>query len=199
MRILFALAFCCTLMSGGVSSWAGEKISPQSSSPSSRADAALQNFTISRKGDLELSCTELYHEAQAMSQVISNTKKIKDDSKMQSQGVSAAGAVGSFLVGSVTGGIGLAAAGFLLDKNIDSREEHADKIQDIAEQRQTFMMGIYTAQGCEGDIYSMISSVDETAQKTSKTEEKLSAIEPAAAAEPEHKTRQGIPRNPYNN
>jgi hypothetical protein len=187
MKLLFAIMFACAMASVISPSQAANNAQPETATAQ---PSAIEDFTISRKGDLELSCTELYHEAVAMSLIIADTKRIKEQSDMQSRGVSAAGAVGSFLIGSMTGGIGLALGGFLLDQNIEDREENADKIQDIAEQRRTFMMGIYTAQGCEGDIYSMIE------KEYPKDAEEISAIEPAASDEPK---TQGIPENSYNN
>lgn len=111
--------------------------------------SALQ---VSQSGDVEKSCGALSQEAMVMRDIIYATEDIKGQSKMQSHGITAAGAVGSFLVGTVTGGIGLAAAGFLLDYNVGEKKEDADEIQDIAEQRRTLMMGIYNAKGCFGPI-----------------------------------------------
>lgn len=107
---------------------------------------------ISRKGDLELSCNALSSEAANMREIISNTQNIKDNAEIKSHGVTAAGAVGSFLIGSVTGGIGLAVGGFLIDHNIDEHSDKADEVQDIAEQRRTLMVGIHNAKGCFGPI-----------------------------------------------
>ena len=66
---------------------------------------------------------------------------------MRKNGIKAAGAIGSFLVGSVTGGVGLAVGGFLLDQGVDEARTNADDFQDTAEQRRTLMMGIYNAKG----------------------------------------------------
>lgn len=71
---------------------------------------------------------------------------------MQSHGITAAGAIGSFLIGSVTGGVGLAVGGLLLDHNVGKNADQADGIQDVAEQRRTLMMGIFNAKGCEGPL-----------------------------------------------
>lgn len=145
----------------------------------------LADFKISRKGDLSLSCDQLYQEAKSMSEIINETRTLKEDAAFNSRGVSAAGAVGSLLVGTVTGGIGLALGGLLLDESIENRKKEADKIQDIAEQRRTFIMGIYTAQECEGDIYAMINN-NKPAQHTIREPQNL---EPASG---------DLPENPYN-
>lgn len=112
----------------------------------------LKPLKISRSGDIELSCGELSQESAAMRDVIYTMQDVKNASEMQSHGVTAAGAVGSLLIGTVTGGIGLAVGGFLLDYNIDEHEEAADDLQDTAAQRRTLMMGIYNAKGCFGPI-----------------------------------------------
>lgn len=71
---------------------------------------------------------------------------------MKSHGITAAGAIGSLLIGSATGGIGLAVGGFLMNHSVEERSDEADKIQDIAAQRRTLMMGIHNAKGCFGPI-----------------------------------------------
>ncbi|MGB0719147.1 MAG: hypothetical protein ACPGRX_01655 [Bdellovibrionales bacterium] len=113
---------------------------------------ALDDLKVSKIGDLELSCGALSHEALNMRDVIFAMEADKNVFKMKSHGVTAAGAVGSLLIGTVTGGVGLAVGGFLLDQNIKGQETHADDIQDKAQQRRTLMMGIYNAKGCEGPL-----------------------------------------------
>ena len=121
----------------------------------SPAQQALE-LKVSRPGDLEMSCGRLSEEALTMRDIIHTTQGIKDESKIQSHGITAAGAVGSFLIGTVTGGVGLAAAGFLLEHNVDEKSDEADSVQDIAEQRRSLMMGIYNAKGCYGPLeYAM--------------------------------------------
>lgn len=85
-----------------------------------------------------------------MRAIISTTQEIQDDSDLHQKGIKAAGAIGSLLIGSATGGIGLAAAGFLAGMPVEDRAENANNVQDIAEQREMFMKGIYNAKGCYG-------------------------------------------------
>ncbi len=133
---------------------------------------------VSRIGDLEMSCGELSQEALLMKDIVNTTQDIKDESELQKHGITAAGAVGSFLVGTFTGGIGLAAAGFLLDHNVDGKSEYADSVQDIAEQRRTLMLGIHHAKGCYGPTeHTMLDNND-----TPKPLE-LASIEPASGDE----------------
>ena len=89
---------------------------------------------VSRADDLYLECSELSREAATMRDIIFANQEIKDESENQSMGISAAGAVGSMLIGTATGGIGLAAMGFMLDKQTEDRADKADSVQDLAEQ-----------------------------------------------------------------
>ena len=135
-----------------------------------------KQLEISRTGDLGLSCGALSREAMNMRDIIYSTQDVKDAAKLQSHGITAAGAIGSFLIGSVTGGVGLAVGGFLLEQNVGETESDADAVQDIAEQRRTLMMGIFNAKGCQGPLehamqnpeifspLSQLAEVDDTTQ-----------------------------------
>ncbi len=144
---------------------------------------SIDNIQISKKGDLELECSALTQEAIAMRDVISELENLKDKSNMQSNGVTAAGAVGSFLIGTVTGGIGLAVGGLLIDHNISEDKQKTDELQDIAEQRRILMMGIFNAKGCEGTIEQAMSPNENTTDK-------MAAIQPASG----EKTTSQAPR-----
>ncbi|MCB1651862.1 MAG: hypothetical protein KDI46_07420 [Alphaproteobacteria bacterium] len=135
-------------------------------------------FQVSYLGDTEKSCGALSAEAARMRDIIYTTADLKNKSKLQTNGVTAAGAVGSLVVGSVTGGIGLALGGFLLEHNISETSERADEVQDIAEQRRSLMMGIYNAKGCVGPIEHAMQNPD----KFNLLNE-IAALEPAAGEE----------------
>lgn len=123
--------------------------------------ADIKTLEISTPEDLQMSCGQLSTEAANMAQVIYATQDIKDKSTMKSHGITAAGAVGSFLVGSVTGGIGLAVGGFLMNYNVEERSDQADDLQYIAAQRRTLMMGIHNAKGCFGPIEHAMQNPEE--------------------------------------
>ena len=131
---------------------------------------------VSRLGDIEMGCGGLSQEAALMRDIIITTQDIKDDSKMKDRGISAAGAVGSFLVGTVTGGIGIAAAGLILKNSTNNTQHEADTIQDTAEQRRSLMIGIYNAKGCSGPIEHVMQ--DGLTQE--KEMQRLAEIETAA-------------------
>ena len=150
-------------------------------SPSAAANDVLevQPLEVSRLGDTELSCGSLSQEAAMMRDIIDTTQDIQDSSKMKSNGINAAVGVGSFLIGTVTGGIGFAAAGFLLDQSTKEDANDADSVQDTAQQRRSLMMGIYNAKGCLGPIEHVMRD-----QVTMQGEEtRLAAVEPAASGE----------------
>lgn len=130
---------------------------------------------VTRVGDTDMGCNRLSKEAAAMRDIIIQNETLKKDAKMQGYGVNAAAGIGSLIVGTVTGGIGFAAAGFLASEAIDEDAEEAQAISNAAAQRRSFMMGIFKAKGCYGPIeHVMQKPVDET------TETALVNIEPAA-------------------
>jgi len=110
----------------------------------------LKAIQISTPNDLQLDCNELSSEAYKMKKIIQTTQNIKDTSDLKSNGVTAAGALGSLIIGTATGGIGLAIGGYLMHQNIEERGDKADDIQYIAAQRRTLMLGIHNAKGCFG-------------------------------------------------
>lgn len=122
--------------------------------------SAYKTLQLSYEGDVEMQCGDLSKEAGTMRDIIYATQDVKDKAKMRKNGIKAAGAIGSFLVGSVTGGVGLAVGGFLLDQGVDETRTNADEFQDTAEQRRTLMMGIYNAKGCYGPLDHAMQNPD---------------------------------------
>lgn len=160
--------------------FAGLSLLALSHSPAGAVEAL--ELQVSRVGDLELSCGQLSREAELMRDIITTTEDIKDDTKMKSRGAAVAGAAASFLVGTVTGGVGVAAAGFLIDHQINEKAEDADSVQDIAEQRRTLMVGIYNAKGCSGPIDHVMQ--DNTHQPDdSLLDFDMAAVAPAAGGD----------------
>lgn len=150
------------------------------SQPSFAADATY--LEVSRVGDTELSCGQLSQEGVLMRDIIATTEDIKEGSEKRNMGITAAGAVGSFLISSVTGGIGIAAAGYLLKHSGEETQEEADNIQDIAKQRRSLMVGIYNAKGCNGPIEHVFNSY-ELEDEMIATVSEVASIEPAAGEE----------------
>lgn len=107
---------------------------------------------VTQPDDMNLSCNGLHQEALLMRDIIQTTEELKNQAQMKEHGIKAAGAIGSFLIGSVTGGLGLAAAGFLANNEVESDAKSADAIQDKAEARRSLMVGLYNGKNCLGSI-----------------------------------------------
>lgn len=161
-----------------------------SSAPSFALDEALA-LQVSRTGDIEMSCGEISQEAALMRDIITTTQGIQDNTDFKDKSISAVGAVGSFFVSTVTGGAGIAAVGYLLKDANEDTAEKAEGVQDIAEQRRSFMTGIYNAKGCAGPIEHAfrddINTPDTNQDSTSlarrdTTAQALSRMEPAAGS-----------------
>ncbi len=148
---------------------------------------------VSQEGDLEMSCGTLSQEASLMREIITTTQDIKSTSKVRSRGVGVASAVGSFLIGSATAGIGFAAAGYLFNHTTEDKVQDVDHIQDIAQQRRSLMVGIFNAKGCEGPIEHVMQDNLPTPDPAFE----LARIETAAGDEtPE--TTSATPKPSYN-
>jgi hypothetical protein len=140
---------------------------------------AASAFEIVQEGDLEMSCNQLSHEALNMQKIVNNTQDIQNDADMQSRGISVAGTAAGFLVGTLTGGIGIAAAGMLAQHASDSEGDEAEDLQDIAYQRRTFMLGIFKAKKCMGPIEHTLL----TPEKLGNAIETLTRMETSAGDE----------------
>ncbi len=107
---------------------------------------------ISRQSDLQMSCSEISHEVSAMEDLIHAARIDQEKSAMTSTGVTAAKTVASYLVGSLGGAIGIMAAGYIVGEATEERGEDAFKLEEIAQQRRSFMTGIYNARSCIGPL-----------------------------------------------
>jgi hypothetical protein len=144
--------------------------------PARAADALeVLNLQVSQQGDLELTCGELAAEAILMRDVIDIAQDTRDDTKITDTGIGVAGAIGSLLIGTATGGIGLAAAGLLAKEASSNKEETAEGIQDVAFQRRALMLGIYNAKGCEGPMEHVLQDREPQSPLT-----RLATVEPSS-------------------
>lgn len=142
----------------------------------------VTHLEVSRIGDTDLNCGQLSQEAVLMRDIVATTEDIKDGTERRNMGITAAGAVGSFLVSSVTGGLGIAAAGYLLQQNADNEKDEADNVQDIAEQRRSLMVGIYNAKGCHGPMEHVYNQfeLDTMLSNYESSGTDVASIEPAS-------------------
>jgi hypothetical protein len=192
-----ALLFTLALLTGPQAARAGDTQGPSRPPPiKPAATATKEPIVVSRKDDLKLDCAALRAEVSAMRAVIASAGQDKSRASLQSSGISAAGAVGSLLVGTVTGGIGLAAAGLVLDHNVSEHKDDADELQDLAAQRRTWLKGLYTAQACEGPLETpeQETRVRNAMAEHSLPDDALANIE-SAAGPPAEQTTLNVPYN----
>lgn len=115
-----------------------------------------------------------------MGDIISQAQDELEHSRMTGTGIGIGKAVGSYLVGSLIGGVGIIAAGYIASEAAGERSEKAEGMQDMAMQRRSFMEGIYNARGCAGPL-------------------DVAQIEPAAGEGRDEKPREHpVPRYSYN-
>ena len=142
----------------------------------SHEDPGKRPFRVTQPDDLTLNCDQLWDEAFTMKQIIASTQDTRQDSRMQERGISVLGTAASYLVGTVTGGIGIAAAGMIAKQAASSNEESAEEIQDVAEQRRTLMVSLFKIRECEGNIQQAM--VDEKPKDPILGE--ITSVEPAS-------------------
>ncbi len=76
---------------------------------------------------------------------------------MQRRGIGVLGTAASYLVGTVTGGLSIAAAGFVASHASERKGDDADALQDAAEQRRAIMAGIFRAKKCVGPMEAALN------------------------------------------
>lgn len=141
MRIFFLLALFLYLAAQPSLACAADGIT--------KKDTKLR---ISRPDDLLLDCHEISRQISTMEAIMSYTEEIQDDFRITDTGITVGKAVGSYLVGSLAGGIGIVAASFIISEAADDRAEQAAATQHTAMQRRSFLSGIYNARGCQGPL-----------------------------------------------
>ncbi len=138
-----------------------------------RADV-MAPFDIIKPDDLSMSCGGISGEIALMEDVILGIRPIERDANYTSAGIGVAKAVGGFLIGSVPGAIGVMAAGQIANEANELHAEDALDLKDAAKQRRGAMVGLYSAKGCQGPIYSVIAT------EAAKAAADAAAIEPTA-------------------
>lgn len=144
--------------------------------PHIAAAEEFETLSVAKLGDVDMTCGQLSEEALIMRDIVFTTQDIKDGKTRTDTGIGVAGAIGSLVVGSATGGLGLAAAGLIATQMNDSAMEEADTTQDIAAQRRSLLLGIYKAKGCIGPYE--FAMVDPDAEEPLL--DQIVSVEPAA-------------------
>ena len=149
----------------------------------SRAQSQEDPFALKvlRDTDMTLSCTALVDEAELMHAIMQTTENMEAESRFNKNAISAAGALGSFLIGSVTGGLGLGVAGYLAGQEMEYDIDRADEVNDIAAQRRTLMIGLHKAQSCTNPIEHAMAPIEEDLPLDINAE-RLATLKPAAGS-----------------
>lgn len=156
------------------------------SSTALAGNASFQAFEVTRESDLQMSCEEIIKESLLMREIIQSTEDTKSEARFNSHAVTAAAGVGSFLVGTLTAGVGIAAAGFVASQEVSNDKQSAEDLQNIAHQRRALLKGIYKSKDCTPD-----PRMDRAWQKINKK----SAIQAGLDSKPSPSQSSSTPQN----
>ncbi len=120
-------------------------------------NASRLRIPVIRDGDVDMTCEQLWKEAFLMRSIIAQTRTTQHDSKMTGRGIGVVGTAASYLVGTVTGGLSIAAAGLVAGAVNSDKSEDAELIQETAQQRRAMIAGIFAAKKCQGPIEEAFS------------------------------------------
>ena len=145
---------------------------------------------ISQTGDTNLDCGQISSEVSSMNALVSRARKIERDTEMTNTGLGVAKTVGSFLIGSLGGALGILAAGHFASEVTDEKIDAALAAENSAKQRISLMSGIFDTKGCQGPLQAALDL-------PAGGDGNPAAIEPAAGEE--HAGIQPVkPRYSYN-
>lgn len=143
-----------------------------------KVSAAPEAKDIAIKSDINMSCDQIANEVVELDRVIHKARATQQDSDNAGTGVSIAKTVGSLLVGSLGGVVGIVAVGALAGEAAENSGENAAKIEESAEERQNRLAGVFDGKGCEGEL-----------ALTEDAPEKVAKIEPASGTAPASQKR----------
>lgn len=104
------------------------------------------------KRDVGMSCAQIADEVVKLDRIIRNARDAQVRSHNTSTGVSVAKTVGSLLVGSLGGVVGIVAVGALAGEAAEMSGERAAETEEDAEERQHRLAGIFEGKACEGEL-----------------------------------------------
>jgi hypothetical protein len=142
-----------------------------------------------KTSDLGMSCDQIAHEVVALDKVIVDSRETQKKSRNADTGVTVAQTVGSVLIGSLGGVLGLAAAGVLASEAAEDAGEDAAALEEKAEERQNRLAGLFDGKGCEGELALTRDQEDDTP----------SDVEPAAGETTAQNVAVKTPRRPRYN
>lgn len=120
-------------------------------------------FKISQTGDSHMDCLEISSEISDMDSIILVAEDKIQDTKIAGTGVGVAQTVGSFMIGSLGGVLGIFAAGAVIDNAADNKIEKIQEIQSAAEQRRSLMAAMYDVKQCVGPLAKELSLIEPAA------------------------------------
>ncbi len=141
-------------------------------------------------GDEAMDCPAIAQEVSAMDDVILQSYIVQQSSEKTTIGVGVAKTVGSFLVGSLGGALGILAAGHFASEAADDKGEIAAALEDTAKQRRSLMVGMHNAKKCAEELPVAPPPMEDlwpTLTPASATEDidaPLQNIEPASGRTP---------------
>ena len=138
-----------------------------------KVSAAPETEEIIVKDDTVLSCDQIASEVVELDHVIRKARATQQSSENAGTGVSVARTVGSLLVGSLGGVVGIVAVGALAGEAAENSGEKAAKIEEGAEERQNRLAGVFDGKGCEGEL-----------ALTEEAPEAVAKVEPASGTAP---------------
>lgn len=142
-----------------------------------------------KTADLKMSCDQIAHEVVELDKVIVESREIQKKSNNADTGVTVAQTVGSVLIGSLGGVLGLAAAGALASGAAEDAGDDAAALEEKAEERQNRLAGLFDGKGCEGELALTRDHEDDAPDD----------IEPAAGEATAGSTAVKTPRRPRYN
>lgn len=126
---------------------------------------ALPNplFKISQPEDSRMDCPEISSEISDMDTIILVAEDNIQETKIAGTGIGVAQTVGSFMIGSLGGVLGIFAAGAVIDNAADNKIEKIQEIQSAAEQRRSLMAAMYDVKQCVGPLAKELSLIEPAA------------------------------------
>lgn len=143
-----------------------------------KVSAAQEAEEIAVKSDINMSCDQIANEVVELDRVIRKARATQQNSENAGTGVSVAKTVGSLLVGSLGGVVGIVAVGALAGEAAENSGEKAAKIEEGAEERQNRLAGVFDGKGCEGELALTEDAPEQVAPQN------IANVEPASGTAP---------------
>jgi hypothetical protein len=118
---------------------------------------------ITSPQDPHMDCNAVSKEISYMDEIIYIAEEEKRSTKAAGTGVGVVQTVGSFMIGSLGGVLGIFAAGALIDHAADNKVEKKQELQAAALQRRSLMAALYDVKQCQGPLVQQLASIEPAA------------------------------------